>query len=136
MDSYLFIRIIVIAAVLAIAVMCLVFPLAARVGLAPAYRALQAGLWGFLIVAAGALGWAGTSGEWMRFSREEGFGELVQVLGFFGVFLFIVYFMGSRYLFDKLKKARAEEAAAQAAAARPEVAATAATDPASEEGAR
>lgn len=112
MDSYLFIRIIVIAAVVALGVMALVFPLAARVGLAPAYRALQVGLWGFLVVAAGALGWAGASGEWMRFSRDRGFGELVQVLGFFGLFLFIVYFMGSRYLFDKVRKGRAEAVAA------------------------
>ncbi len=109
MESYLFIRIIVIAAFIAIPVMCLVFPLAARVGLVPAYRALRAGLWGFIVVAAGALGWAGASGEWSRFARDQGFGELVQVVGFFGVFMFIIYFMGSRYISDILRKARHEE---------------------------
>ncbi len=110
-ETYLFIRVIVVAALVAIAVMCLVFPLAARVGLVAAYRALQLGLWGFIAVSAAALGWAVATGEWARFSAELGIGELVQVVGFFGLFMFIIYFMGSRYLADILRRARAEAAA-------------------------
>jgi len=106
MGSYSFIQVIAVAGAAAFVAMGLVVPIEAKAGLRAAYLTLRVALWGFVAVATGAIVVAVATGEWSEFAASHGVADLAQVLGFFGAFIFIVYYMGSRHIAYKIHSYR------------------------------
>jgi hypothetical protein len=108
--GYAFVRVIFVAAVVAIVIQCAVYPIRRTFGMAVALRVLRASLYGFLGIAGACFIWGASTGELAQGLSRAGWRPLVDMGFFIGFCMFIAYFMGSRYLADELDRARAGDA--------------------------
>jgi purine-cytosine permease-like protein len=99
-----FLQVIVVTAVVALLLIAVSMPVAARVGWRAGRVLLRVALFGLVAVVIGATIWASQTGELARFSSELGSSDALQI----GVFFLIVLGTGgnfaARYLADKARE--------------------------------
>lgn len=108
LETYAFIQVIVVAAVATIVILSLSVLVEVRLGIRAARLTLRLSLATFIAVVAGAVGVSRVTGEWAEFVARDGAGTLAEILAFFGTFIFIAYFMGSRHIAYKAALAARE----------------------------
>lgn len=110
MPQLAFLQVIVVAVVVALLLIVLSMPTAARVGWRAGRVLLRAALFGLVAVVVGATIWASQSGELARFSSELGSSDALQIAVFFLIVLGTGSNFAARYLADRAR----EEAEANA----------------------
>ncbi len=104
--EYDFIKVIFVAALLAVVLQCAVYPIRRLLGMAVAWRVLRASLFGFLGVSVASLVWGAWTGELSDALAGGGLADMATIALFIGLTMFVSYFMGSRYLADELERAK------------------------------
>lgn len=109
MAELAFVRIIAVAAVMAILAQCLVYAVRRWWGMAAALRVMRGSLSGFVLVTVGALIWSWANGDLPAALVRFGIRPVIDMAMFVGFTMFVSYFMGSRYLADELERAKARD---------------------------
>jgi len=99
-----FLQFIVVAAVVALLLIVLSMPTAARAGWRAGRTLLRAALFGLVAAVVGATIWASQSGELARFSSEVGSSDALQIAVFFLIVLGTGGNFATRYLADKARE--------------------------------